>query len=119
MQDQQRQKAETFLRLHQGPDILVLPNAWDVVSARVFEQASFQAVGTTSSGIAASLGYLDGEQMPVAEMVAAIEGIARGIDLPVNADIESHPFFANLLPEERMAGRRNGLERTSYDDLKQ
>src|ERR1700681_3265282 len=89
MSDQQKQKAETFLRLHQGPGILVLPNAWDVGSAKVFERASFQAVGTTSSGIAASLGYLDGEQIPVTEMVTVIERIARNIGLPINADIEA------------------------------
>ncbi|KAB0671181.1 isocitrate lyase/phosphoenolpyruvate mutase family protein [Oryzomonas sagensis] len=89
MSDRQREKAEAFLRLHQGPATLVLPNAWDVVSARIFEQASFQAIGTTSNAIAASLGYLDGERIPFSEMVAVIERIAQHTDLPVNADIES------------------------------
>ncbi|QEM67145.1 isocitrate lyase/phosphoenolpyruvate mutase family protein [Geobacter sp. FeAm09] len=87
--DRQRQKAAVFLGLHQGPDTLVLPNAWDVTSAKIFEQASFQAIGTTSNAIAASLGYPDGEHIPFPEMVAVIERIARHTDLPVNADIES------------------------------
>ena len=89
MLDRQKQKAETFLQLHQGQDTLVLPNAWDVASARIFEQASFQAIGTTSYAIAASLGYLDGERIPFAEMLGVIERIARNTDLPVNADIEA------------------------------
>lgn len=88
MLDQQKQKAETFLQLHQGRELLVLPNAWDVASAGIFEQASFQAIGTTSSGIAASLGYLDVEHIPFAEMLAVIGRIVRNTDLPVNADIE-------------------------------
>ena len=88
MHDQLKQNAETFLLLHQGPEPLVLPNAWDAASAGIFEQASFQAIGTTSSGIAASLGYLDGEQIPFPEMLAVIRRIVRNTDLPVNADIE-------------------------------
>lgn len=89
MLDKQKQKAEAFLQLHQGPGTLVLPNAWDVASARIFEQASFQAIGTTSYAIAASLGYLDGERVPFAEMIEVIERIAKNTDLPVNADIEA------------------------------
>ena len=89
MSDRQIEKAKAFLLLHHGPDTLVLPNAWDVVSARIFEQASFRAIGTTSYAIAASLGYLDGERIPFAEMIAAIERIAKNTDLPVNADIEA------------------------------
>jgi 2-methylisocitrate lyase-like PEP mutase family enzyme len=89
MTDQQKQKAEAFLLLHQGPDTLVLPNAWDVASARIFEQASFPAIGTTSYAIAASLGYLDGEQIPFAEMIEVIGRIVKSTDLPVSADIEA------------------------------
>lgn len=89
MFDQQKQKAEAFLQLHRGPGILVLPNAWDVTSTRIFEQASFQAIGTTSYAIAASLGYLDGEHIPFEEMIAVIERITKNTDLPVNADMEA------------------------------
>ena len=52
----QSEKAEFFRSLHRGPEILVLPNAWDCASARVFEQAGFPAIATTSAGIAFSLG---------------------------------------------------------------
>jgi 2-methylisocitrate lyase-like PEP mutase family enzyme len=81
--------AEAFLRLHHGPDVLVLPNVWDVTSAKIFEQASFHAIGTTSSGISASLGYPDGELITFDEMIEVIERIVSNSAIPVNADIES------------------------------
>jgi 2-methylisocitrate lyase-like PEP mutase family enzyme len=52
----QQDKAGAFLDLHRNQDLFILPNAWDAASARVFERASFSAIGTTSAGIAASLG---------------------------------------------------------------
>lgn len=58
----QSEKAEQFRRMHHGPEILVLPNAWDCASARIFEQAGFPAIATTSAGIAFSFGYPDGEK---------------------------------------------------------
>lgn len=89
MLNDQNNMAELFLKLHHGPDILVLPNAWDVMSARIFEQASFYAIGTTSNGIAASLGYPDGEQITFDEMIELIERIVRNTTIPINADIEA------------------------------
>jgi 2-methylisocitrate lyase-like PEP mutase family enzyme len=62
-------KARAFLDLHRNPDLFILPNAWDAASARVFERAGFSAIGTTSAGIAASLGYPDGQQIPVQEQI--------------------------------------------------
>lgn len=85
----QRAKALHFFRLHKGPRILVLPNAWDAASARVFEAAGFQALGTTSAGVANSLGYPDGQRIPREEMLAAIARIARSVSIPVTADIEA------------------------------
>lgn len=84
-----QEKAESFRRLHQGPDILLLPNAWDVASARIFEVAGFAAIGTTSAGIAASLGYPDGEQVSRDEMLDMVARIARAVAVPVTADVES------------------------------
>ena len=60
------EKAEAFRALHHGAHPLVLPNAWDVPSARVFEDAGFPAVATSSAGVMVSLGYPDGERMPPA-----------------------------------------------------
>ncbi len=75
--------------MHDRSRILVLPNAWDVASAKIFEEAGFRAVATTSSGIANSLGYPDGEAVPRDEMLAVIRRIANGLSVPISADIES------------------------------
>jgi 2-methylisocitrate lyase-like PEP mutase family enzyme len=82
-------KAETLRRLHQGPQILVLANSWDVASARVFERAGFPALGTSSAGVAFALGYPDGEFVSAAEMLAVVERIARAVAIPVTADVEA------------------------------
>jgi len=82
-------KVEAFKALHHRQDLFILPNAWDAASARVFEKAGFSAIGTTSAGIAASLGYRDGEQIPVREMMDAIQRIVSAVKLPVTADIEA------------------------------
>ena len=84
----QHAKAVLLQKLHQGPAILVIANAWDAASARVFELAGFRAIGTTSAGIAASYGYPDGERISRAEMLEAIKRIAGQVELPVSADIE-------------------------------
>ncbi len=86
-------KAKLLRDLHHGPPILVLPNAWDAVSARLFEAAGFPAVATTSAGVAAALGYPDGAVVPAREMIEAVARIARAVDVPVTADIE-HAYGA-------------------------
>ncbi len=85
----QRDKAEAFRTMHDRSRILVLPNAWDAASARVFAEAGARAIATTSSGCAHALGYSDGERTPRDEMIAAIGRIARTVALPVTADIEA------------------------------
>ncbi len=87
--DIQRAKAEAFRAMHDRSRILVLPNAWDPMSARVIEEAGARAIATTSAGVAFSVGYPDGEAMPRDEMIAAIARIARVVTVPVSADIES------------------------------
>ncbi|HXN27367.1 MAG TPA: isocitrate lyase/phosphoenolpyruvate mutase family protein [Candidatus Acidoferrales bacterium] len=85
----QNEKAEFFASLHRGPEILVLPNAWDCASARIFEQAGFPAIATTSAGIAFSLGYSDGERIPQDLMLATVGQITDSVELPVTADLEA------------------------------
>jgi 2-methylisocitrate lyase-like PEP mutase family enzyme len=82
-------KAEAFRRLHAGPDLLVLPNAWDVASARVIEAAGFAAIATSSAGVAWALGYPDGERVSRLEMLAVVRRIARCVGVPVTADMEA------------------------------
>jgi 2-methylisocitrate lyase-like PEP mutase family enzyme len=86
---QQREQAEALRRLHQGPRILVLPNVWDVVTARVIEASGFAALATTSAGVAFALGYPDGERIRRAEMAEAIRRIAAHVRVPVTADMEA------------------------------
>jgi 2-methylisocitrate lyase-like PEP mutase family enzyme len=66
-----------------------LPNAWDVASARVFEDAGFGAMATTSAGVAFSLGYPDGQKITREEMLARVGRISRAVGVPVTADVES------------------------------
>lgn len=83
----QREKAEAFRRLHDRKDVLVLPNAWDVPSARVFEESGFPAVATSSAGMMVSLGYPDGEDMPATVFDAAVERISRVLSVPLSVDV--------------------------------
>ncbi|WP_405601284.1 isocitrate lyase/phosphoenolpyruvate mutase family protein [Streptomyces sp. NBC_01410] len=81
---------ETFRSLHHDRvpgDPLVLPGPWDAASALAFAEAGFPALATPSAGVAASLGYEDG-QTPADEMFAAVARITRVVNIPVSADIE-------------------------------
>jgi 2-methylisocitrate lyase-like PEP mutase family enzyme len=85
----QARKAEQLRKLHGGPRILVLPNAWDVASARIIEELGFPAIATTSAGIAASLGYPDGQKISRDEMLNMVARIANAVRVPVTADLEA------------------------------
>jgi 2-methylisocitrate lyase-like PEP mutase family enzyme len=86
---EQAKKAERLRELHKGPEILVLPNAWDVASARIVEETGFPAVATTSAGVANTLGYRDGQRVTREEMLEVVARIARGVKVPVTADFEA------------------------------
>ena len=86
----QHEKATLLRRLHYEPEILVLPNAWDVASAKALATVpGCRALATTSAGVARSLGWEDGEAAPAAEMVEANGRIARAVDVPVTGDLEA------------------------------
>lgn len=82
-------KAESLKSMHRGPGMLVLANAWDAVSARIFEVEGFHAIATSSAGIASVLGYPDGQRMTLAENLEMVARIARAVRVPVTADVES------------------------------
>jgi len=84
-----RAKAERLRGLHRRESILVLPNAWDPLSARAFESCGFPAVATTSAGIAYSFGYPDGERLGRGEMAEATTRIVGAVSVPVTADVEA------------------------------
>jgi 2-methylisocitrate lyase-like PEP mutase family enzyme len=83
-------KGELLRQLHSDPELLVLVNVWDVITAKVVaDLPGCRALATTSHSIAASAGYPDGEVMPLEEMIAAVGRIAAAVDLPVTADLEA------------------------------
>lgn len=81
--------AEKFLALHDRKHVLVLPNAWDAGSAAMFSAMGFAAIATTSGGMAWSLGYADGENVPLSDLVATIRRIVRLSKVPVTVDFEA------------------------------
>ncbi|MFI5173698.1 MAG: isocitrate lyase/phosphoenolpyruvate mutase family protein [Terriglobia bacterium] len=87
--ERQKQNADDFLALHHASTILILANAWDVASEKIFELEGFKAIGTTSAGIAATLGYADGQKMSLAENMEVVQRIVNNTALPVSADIEA------------------------------
>ena len=75
--------------MHTGTGAVVLPNVWDVASARIIEEAGFQAIATTSAGIAFAQGFPDGQKIPAERMITSIAHIAAAVRVPVTADVEA------------------------------
>jgi 2-methylisocitrate lyase-like PEP mutase family enzyme len=80
--------ASLFRRLHEGPALLVLPNAWDAASARLLQELGAAAIATSSAAVAWSHGYADGDRLPVPLLLASLKAMARVISVPLTADIE-------------------------------
>lgn len=79
---------DQFQALHRAASPLLLPNAWDAASARLFEQAGAAAIATSSASLAWSLGHADGGALPPEELLAAVRRIARVIHVPLTVDLE-------------------------------
>ena len=84
-----REQALAFRSLHVPGRPLVLPNVWDVASARLVEDAGAAAVATTSAGLAWELGAADGDRLSGSDALAALTRIADAVTVPVSADIET------------------------------
>jgi 2-methylisocitrate lyase-like PEP mutase family enzyme len=84
----QAEKGAAFAVLHQGPEAFIIPNPWDIGSARLLASLGFAALATTSAGFAFSIGHRDGE-VDRDEMFAHVAGIAAATALPVSADLEN------------------------------
>ena len=82
-------KARLFQQMHLGPEIVLIANAWDAASARIFEDAGVRVVGTGSAGIAFSHGYPDNESVPREVILEATREIVNAVKVPVTADILS------------------------------
>lgn len=85
----QVERARAFKSMHQGPGLLLLPNAWDVVSAKLYEVEGFSAIATTSAGIASTLGFADGERMSLDDNLGVCRRIIENVTIPVSVDIEA------------------------------
>lgn len=103
----QIEKAKKFLALHHDPKLLVLPNIWDPLGARLLTGLGFPAVATASSSVAYSLGYADGERITFDAMLEVVQRIAESVDVPVTADVERGYGES---PEEIAANMRWVLE---------
>lgn len=84
----QSARAEAFHQLHKGPEVLILPNAWDVASAVIVADAGAKAVATSSAAVAWALGFADGDLLPVDLTCALAAAITKAVDLPLSVDFE-------------------------------
>jgi 2-methylisocitrate lyase-like PEP mutase family enzyme len=109
-------RAEQFRALHHAPEILLMPNAWDVGSARILQHLGFRALATTSSGSAAAVGRLDGQLGRDAALAHAAELVA-GVEVPISADLEN--CFADEpegVAQTIRAAAETGLAGASVED---
>src|SRR6478752_2489025 len=97
-------RCDLLRSLHRPGDPLLLPNAWDVATARAVVAAGFPVVATTSGGVAATLGYEDHEGAPGEEMLAAAARIAKSVEVPVTVDAEAG---YGIQPAELVAALRS------------
>ena len=112
-----RGQCELLRALHRCGDPLLLPNAWDVATARAVVAAGFPVVATTSGGVAATLGYEDEEGAPAEEMLGAAARIAKSVEVPVTVDAEAGYGLrpAELVSALRSAGAAGcNLEDTDH-----
>ncbi len=94
---QLQEKAQLLHSLHRGDDLLILPNAWDALSAKMFERQGAKAIATTSAGMAAIFGYADGQQFPKDLLFVMVDRIVKSVTVPVTIDLEAG--FGDTLEE--------------------
>lgn len=112
----QKERAESFKALHERAGAFVIPNPWDVGSARLLAGLGFEALATTSAGFANSLGRLDG-QVTRPEVIEHCRALCAAVDLPVSADLEN--CFAHEPAKAAatiLAGAEAGLVGGSIED---
>jgi 2-methylisocitrate lyase-like PEP mutase family enzyme len=112
-------RCDVLRSLHRPGAPLLLPNAWDVATARAVVAAGFPVVATTSAGVAGALGYEDHEGAPGDEMLAAAARMASDVDVPVTVDAEAGYGMApaELVAALRSAGAAGcNLEDTDHSD---
>src|SRR5450432_1179092 len=114
----QAEKADRLRQLHTDPKILILPNAWDVASARILEELGYPAIATTSAGVAFSLGFKDGQHISRKEMLEVVSRIAAAVRVPVTADMEAgHGVSAADMAETAKAVVEAGAVGMNLEDV--
>ena len=93
----QATRAESFRKQHLDGKLLILPNIWDAMGARLMEKVGFPSVATASVATAIANGYLDGENIPFSRLLEIIGQISSAVDLPLTVDIERG--FADSIPQ--------------------
>lgn len=86
--DRQIEKAKQFQKMHHDEEMLILPNAWNGGSAKVYERQGCKALGTTSAGIAFAMGCSDGEEIAFEDLLRVTKEIINVVDLPLTVDME-------------------------------
>lgn len=84
----QKDRADLFQKMHRNEELFILPNIWDAGGARIFEEKGFEAVATTSAGIAFANGLSDGEKLPLSILLETVRRISNKIDIPLSVDFE-------------------------------
>ena len=92
----QAARAESFRKQHLGGKLLILPNIWDALGARLIKQLGYPSVATASVATAIANGYLDGEHIPFTRLLEIVHSIHTAVDLPLTVDIERG--FADTIP---------------------
>jgi len=114
----QAEKAEKFRKLHHGPRLLLLPNAWDVASARILEECGHPAIATSSAAVAYSLGYVDGQRISRDEMLEVAGRIAQATNIPVTGDLEAgYGTTAKDMADTVKAAIAEGIIGMNLEDL--
>ncbi len=93
----QAARAESFRKQHQGSKLLILPNIWDAMGAKLMEKIGYPSIATASVATAIANGYLDGENIPFNRLLEIVEEICSAVQLPVTVDIERG--FADNVPQ--------------------
>lgn len=114
---EQKAKAQTFLSLHTNGELLILPNMWNPIGARVLEHQGYPAVATASASIAESLGYEDGERIRLETMLEVLFRISRSVSVPVTADIEAgYADTVEVLKENILRVMETGVVGINLED---
>ncbi len=119
IQSSRSEKEKQFHQLHHNDQLLVLPNIWNALGARLLEEIGYQAVATASASIAFTNGYKDGEKIPFDELIFILKRIVKSANIPVTADVESGYAANNSVLKENIKRLIDtGIAGINFEDSK-